>query len=74
MRPSPENDLIAAHWDEMRTDAHRRWPDLSDNELSIIDGHKDMLVGVLQEHYWVSREEAARQASEFEREWALHAA
>ncbi len=74
MRPAPENDLIAAHWDEMRADAHRRWPDLTDNELSIIDGHKDMLVGVLQEHYWVSREEAQRQASEFEHEWALRAA
>ena len=73
MRPPPENDLIASHWDQMRTEAHQRWPELSDNELAIIDGHKDMLVGVLQEHYWVSREEAQRQASDFEREWIQRA-
>ncbi|HWD20052.1 MAG TPA: CsbD family protein [Verrucomicrobiae bacterium] len=58
----------------MRAAARERWPELSDNELAVIDGHRDMLVGALQEHYLISREEAERHAARFEREWSDHAA
>ena len=74
MKRIEANDLMELRWEEMRGDARRRWPELSDNELSVIDGHKDMLVGTLQEHYWVSREEAQRQAADFEREWSERSA
>jgi len=74
MKQTQSHNLIELHWDDMRSAARERWPELSDNELSLIEGHRDMLTGMLQEHYGVSRDEAERQTAEFEREWMEHAA
>jgi uncharacterized protein YjbJ (UPF0337 family) len=68
MKDIRDRDLIQDNWDELRPLIHQRWPEISHNELDLIQGQTDMLIGILQEHYGVTREEAAQQAREFERE------
>lgn len=68
MKERQEGDLIQDHWRELRALIHQRWPEVGDTELDLIDGHPDTLVGVLQEHYSVTRDEARRQVREFENE------
>jgi uncharacterized protein YjbJ (UPF0337 family) len=37
------------------------WGDLSDDDLTRIEGDKDRLIGTLQERYGIAREEAEKQ-------------
>lgn len=68
MKHIRDSDLIEDYWDELRPAIHQRWPELANTELDVINGQTDMLIGALQEHYGVTREEAAWQVREFERE------
>jgi len=68
MKDIRDTDLIQDYWDELRPAVHQRWPEVSDNELDLIKGQTDMLIGALQERYGVTREEAARQVRDFESE------
>lgn len=65
MKEIRDTDLIEEHWNELRPVIRQRWPDLSANELDLINGQPDMLIGMLQQHYSVTREEAALQVREF---------
>ncbi len=62
------DEVLAEHWTDLRAAIKERWPDLDDVEIELIAGQPDMLTGVLQEHYWVTKEEAEEQIGEFEDE------
>ena len=47
--------------------AKETWGRLTDNDWKVIEGKRDQLVGKIQERYGITREEAERQVSEFER-------
>ena len=38
------------------------------HDLDVIAGQPDILVGILQEYYWITKEEAEEQVYEFEEE------
>ncbi len=59
------NDVIAGNWKQMRGKAKVTWGKLTDDDLDVIDGKKDQLVGKVQEHYGHSREEAERVVDDF---------
>jgi uncharacterized protein YjbJ (UPF0337 family) len=62
-------DALKAHWNQLRSYVKERWPEITDNELDIINGDRERLIGALQEHYWIERSEAAYHVREFEREF-----
>lgn len=65
------NDILAGNWKQMRGQVKEWWGDLTDDDLTKIDGKRDKLVGALQERYGYSKEraddEVNRRFAEYER-------
>jgi uncharacterized protein YjbJ (UPF0337 family) len=51
-------DIVQGKWKQLRGEVKRWWGDLTDDDLDVIDGNRDKLVGMLQERYGYSREKA----------------
>ena len=56
-------DRIAGSWKQVKGSARTQWGKLTDDDLEQIKGQRDVLVGKLQEHYGIAKEEAHKQAS-----------
>lgn len=61
-------DIIAGKWKQLKGSIKTRWADLNDDDLLSIDGHRDRLIGRIQERYGIARENAEQQVREFERQ------
>lgn len=57
---------------EMKGKLKQKWGQLTDDELTEIEGDAEILAGKLQVRYGVTREEAERQVKEFRRENDWH--
>jgi uncharacterized protein YjbJ (UPF0337 family) len=60
-------DRIEGNWKQFKGKAKERWGRLTDDELDIIAGRRDQLLGSLQEQYGIGKDEAEAQVREFER-------
>jgi uncharacterized protein YjbJ (UPF0337 family) len=58
-------DLIEAKWKQLRGALKMKWAKLTDDDLNLIAGKKDQLVGKLQERYGISKEEAQTQVEQW---------
>lgn len=58
-------DQIAGKWKQIRGLAKQQWGKLTDDDLDMIDGKRDVLIGKLQARYGYAREEAQRRADEW---------
>lgn len=59
-------DVFRGKWKQLRGRAKQAWGSLTDDDLAKIDGSYDRFVGVLQQKYGYSKEEAQRKIdSEF---------
>lgn len=61
-------DIIKGKWKQAAGSIKQRWGKLTDDDMTVAEGHRDYLIGKVQERYGVAREEAEKQVSEFERE------
>jgi uncharacterized protein YjbJ (UPF0337 family) len=57
--------LLEAKWKQLRGKAKQKWGDLTDDELDRIEGRYEELVGLVQEKYNRTREEAEQEVREF---------
>ena len=60
-------DRIEGKWKQYAGKIRERWGKLTDDDLTVIHGKKDQLVGLVQERYGYAKEEAQRQVEEFNR-------
>jgi len=58
-------DQLEGKWKQYKGSVKEKWGRLTDDDLDVIDGRRQMLVGKLQEYYGVARDVAERQADEF---------
>ncbi|WP_439577940.1 CsbD family protein [Elioraea sp.] len=58
-------DMIAGNWKQLVGKAKVQWGKLTDDDLAVIEGRQDQLVGRIQERYGIAREEAERQVQEW---------
>lgn len=58
------NDL-KAKWNKVKGNVQRQWGKLTNDDLDVIEGDTNILVGKLQERYGISEEEAKRQVEEY---------
>jgi uncharacterized protein YjbJ (UPF0337 family) len=58
-------DQVAGNWKQMKGKVRGKWGKLTDDDLEVIAGKRDQLVGRLQERYGYARNEAERQADAF---------
>ena len=59
------SDQLAGKWKQMTGTVKEKWGKLTDDDLTVIGGQKDVLVGKIQERYGLTKEEALKQATEF---------
>lgn len=52
------NDILQGNWKQMKGQVKQWWGDLTDDDLTKIDGKRDKLVGALQERYGYAKERA----------------
>ncbi|HZQ06203.1 MAG TPA: CsbD family protein [Anaerolineae bacterium] len=45
------DDILAGNWKQMKGQVKEWWGDLTDDDLTYIDGKRDKLVGALQKRY-----------------------
>jgi uncharacterized protein YjbJ (UPF0337 family) len=57
---------IKGNWNQLKGKVRDKWGDLPDDDVAVIDGQRDQLLGTLQKRYGVVKEEAERQVREFE--------
>ena len=58
---------IEGSWRELRGNVKQQWGKLTDDDLDVIGGKRQELVGRLQKKYGLAKEEAERQVNDFER-------
>ena len=58
-------DRVEGKWKQMRGSARAKWGKLTDDDLDVIAGHRDQLVGTLQERYGIARDEAEKQTDDW---------
>ena len=59
-------DRIEGNWKQFRGNAREKWGKLTDDQLDVIAGKRDQLVGKLQEAYGYSKDQAEREIGEWE--------
>ncbi len=60
-------DQIEGQWTQFRGHVKEKWGRLTDDELDVIAGNRDKLVGKLQEKHGLSKEEAERQLEDWQK-------
>jgi len=56
-------DILKGNWKQVRGQAKVWWGKLTDDDLDVIDGKRDQLIGKLQEKYGYSRDQAAQEVN-----------
>jgi len=61
------SDQMAGKWTQMKGAVKAKWGKLTDDDLDVINGQKEQLVGRIQERYGIAKEEAQRQVDDWSR-------
>lgn len=61
-------DIIEGNWTQLKGKAKSQWGKLTDDRLDVVAGKRDQLAGEIQHAYGISKEEAEKQISDFEKE------
>jgi len=62
-------DIAAGKWKQAKGKVREWWGDLTDDDVTRINGKFETFVGVLQERYGYSREQAEEEIERFMREY-----
>jgi uncharacterized protein YjbJ (UPF0337 family) len=52
---------IEGKWDRMRGKVREKWGKLTDDQIDVIAGKREQLIGALKESYGLEKERAARE-------------
>ena len=58
-------DRIEGNWKQLKGKAKVQWGKLTDDQLDVIAGKREQLVGRVQEQYGISKDEAEKQVDRF---------
>ncbi|WP_313639499.1 CsbD family protein [Paenibacillus sp. FSL K6-0276] len=56
-----DNNVFKGKWKQIKGEAKKQWGKLTDDDLDVIDGEKDKLIGKLQERYGHSKDDAEKE-------------
>jgi len=59
------SDRMQGQWKQFKGKVKTQWGKLTDDDLDVINGQKDQLVGRIQERYGIQKDEAQRQVEEW---------
>ena len=59
-------DRIEGIWKQVAGKAQQQWGKLTGDDLDVIAGHREQMVGKIQERYGVAKDEAEKQLTEWQ--------
>ena len=59
-------DRIEGNWKQFKGNAKEQWGKLTDDQLEVIAGKRDSLVGKIQETYGISKDETEKQLADWQ--------
>ena len=59
-------DRIEGNWTQFKGKVQEQWGKLTDDDLDIIAGKRDQLLGRIQERHGIAKDEAENQLSDFQ--------
>jgi uncharacterized protein YjbJ (UPF0337 family) len=64
-------DRMKGGWKQFKGRIKEKWGKLTDDELDVMEGKRDQIIGKIQERYGLAKDEAARQYDELEGEYTV---
>jgi uncharacterized protein YjbJ (UPF0337 family) len=58
-------NVVEGKWKQLKGEAQTRWGKLTDDDMDVINGNREKLVGKLQEKYGYAKDEAEREVEDF---------
>ncbi len=62
-------DIAVGKWEQLKGSIKKTWGDITDDELTKINGNAQKLAGVLQEKYGHTKDQAEKEVDGF---WSRH--
>jgi uncharacterized protein YjbJ (UPF0337 family) len=62
-------DIAAGKWEQLKGSVKQTWGDITDDEITKINGSAQKMAGVLQEKYGRTKEQAEKEVEGF---WSRH--
>jgi uncharacterized protein YjbJ (UPF0337 family) len=59
------SDQLQGKWKQMKGSVKERWGKLTDDDINVINGQSEQLVGKIQERYGIARDAAQKQVDEW---------
>jgi uncharacterized protein YjbJ (UPF0337 family)/vacuolar-type H+-ATPase subunit H len=63
--PQMNKDMLKGNWTQMKGEVKRKWGQITDDEMTRIEGDYEKLVGTLQSRYGYARGRAEQEVNEF---------
>ena len=58
-------DILKGKWHEIKGGVKEKWGEITDDELTIVDGKSEKLMGLLQTKYGYTKEKAQEEYTSF---------
>jgi len=65
-------ETMAGNWKELKGKIKEKWGKLTDDDLTVVEGKKDQLVGLLEKRYGYAKERAQKDAEAFYKNCGCH--
>ena len=59
-------DRIEGNWKQFKGNAKQQWGKLTDDQLDVVAGKRDLLLGRIQEAYGITQDETEKQLAEWQ--------
>lgn len=58
-------DQVKGSWKQLQGQIKSKWGKLTDDDLTVVEGKRDQLAGVLQQKYGMAKEQAEKELDTF---------
>lgn len=59
-------DEAGGNWKQLKGKLKEKWGKLTDDDMTIVEGKRDQLVGKIQERYGYAKDQAEKEVSDWE--------
>jgi uncharacterized protein YjbJ (UPF0337 family) len=59
------SDQLEGKWKQVKGEVREKWGQLTDDDIHVIAGRRDQLIGRIQERYGIAKESATREVDTF---------
>jgi uncharacterized protein YjbJ (UPF0337 family) len=60
-----DNNVFKGKWKQIKGEAQKQWGKLTNDDLDMIDGEREKLIGKLQERYGYAKDDAEKEYHEW---------